>query len=379
MLGAGRGLPLLFGRFGKETFQVGLLYKPDWEATRERYMAWWAGDAIGRCALAVTAPLDDPPDVSAPPAPADPEAALTDLEYIRRCCDYRHSRTFYGGEAFPVWWGGYPGLKSQYVYMGCPARYVSGTAWIEPVLIGDEPDVRALKIDTDCFWWKFNLRMLRAGAEAARGKSLVSIGALGGCGDTLCQMRGNEQLLIDCIERPEWVADADMYLMDVWMEMYDVFYDIIRETNEGSTCWFELWSPGRFYAAQNDFSYMISTKMFCELFIPTLKRQTEFLTHSVYHVDGVDAFRHVDALCDLPRLGALQILPGAGKPSPLHYMDVLKKVQARGKNLHISIAAGEVETALSELSARGLFIATGCATEGEARQLLKDAERWSSD
>jgi hypothetical protein len=58
-------------------------------------------------------------------------------------------------------------------------------------------------------------------------------------------------------------------------------------------------------------------------------------------------------------------------------MDVLKKVQKSGKNLHISISCGEVETALSELSARGLFIATSCATESEAHALLEQAEKWS--
>jgi hypothetical protein len=96
-------------------------------------------------------------------------------------------------------------------------------------------------------------------------------------------------------------------------------------------------------------------------------------------VDGVGNFAHVDALCELPRLQALQILPGAGKPSPLHYLEVLKKVQAAGKNLHISIKAEEVRAALEQLSARGLFIVTRCETEDQARALLKNAEKWSQD
>jgi hypothetical protein len=94
-------------------------------------------------------------------------------------------------------------------------------------------------------------------------------------------------------------------------------------------------------------------------------------------VDGVSAFVHVPLLCELPRLQALQILPGAGKPSPLHYMDTLKYVQKAGKNLHISIPCGEVETALAELSARGLFIATSCETEAAAKELLEQAKKWS--
>ena len=43
--------------------------------------------------------------------------------------------------------------------------------------------------------------------------------------------------------------------------------------------------------------------------------------------------------------------------------------------------AGEtfIETALRELSARGLMIATSCETEAQARELLKNAEKWSHD
>jgi hypothetical protein len=221
--------------------------------------------------------------------------------------------------------------------------------------------------------------MLAFGVEAARGKSLVTVGAFGGCGDTLASLRGTQTLLTDLMDCPDYVREFELYLMRQWTEVYDSFYSVIRESDEGSTCWFALWSPGRFYAAQNDFAYMISPRAFRTIFLPALEVQTAFLDYCVYHVDGVGNFAHVEALCELPRLQALQILPGAGKPSPLHYMDVLKRVQRAGKNLHITIPPHEVADALDQLSARGLFIDTWCATEGEARTLLADCERWSRD
>ena len=94
-------------------------------------------------------------------------------------------------------------------------------------------------------------------------------------------------------------------------------------------------------------------------------------------MDGISAFAHVPALCELPRLQALQILPGAGKPSPLYYAETLKIVQDAGKNLHISIPIAEVEQALKTLSAKGLFIHTSARTEAEARDLLEKAKIWS--
>jgi hypothetical protein len=60
-------------------------------------------------------------------------------------------------------------------------------------------------------------------------------------------------------------------------------------------------------------------------------------------------------------------------------MDVLKSVQAAGKNLHISISPEEVEEALAMLSARGLYIVTYAESQAQAEELLEHAENWSVD
>ncbi|MCX7826306.1 MAG: hypothetical protein N2689_12210, partial [Verrucomicrobiae bacterium] len=84
-------------------------------------------------------------------------------------------------------------------------------------------------------------------------------------------------------------------------------------------------------------------------------------------------------LCELPRLRAIQPLPGAGKLSAAHYMDVLKEIQGHGKNLHLRIPPEDVELVLRELSARGVLIQTTCKSEQEARALLANVEKWSHD
>lgn len=356
---------------------MGLLHKQDWEETKQRFLSWWNGEYFGRCAMSVTAPRATQPSLQPPTRPADPVDRWTNLDYIAALNEYQHAATFYGGEAFPIWSGGYPGHTSIPAFLGCPVTLDHATGWWDPVLTDDDWDVTSVRLDTDGRWWKFAVDLLRTASQASAGKSIPSIGALGGCGDTLAALRGTWNLLHDCVERPDRVRASELHLMTQWCEVYEEFYDIIRSSAEGSTCWFELWSPGRFYASQCDFSYMISPKMFRDLFVPALEKQTEFLDHSVYHLDGIGAFVHVPALLKLPGIQAIQVLPGAGKPSPLHYLETLKQVQVGGKNLHISIAPEEVESALSLLSAKGLFIETWCATEEEARDLLKAAERWS--
>jgi len=165
----------------------------------------------------------------------------------------------------------------------------------------------------------------------------------------------------------------------MWCDFYDQSYAVVHEATEGSVCWIGFWGPGKSYAVSNDFSYNISPGMFQELFLPAIERQTRFLDYSIYHVDGVQAFAHVDALCTLPRLQALQILPGAGQPTALHFMKVLRKVQAAGKNLQLYLPPEEIQPALEQLSARGLLLVTSCRTETEARALLRNVEKWSVD
>ncbi len=359
---------------------MNLLYKEDWDQARDRYRAWWAHEYFGRCGLWVTARRTNAPAEPEPVAPTDPNVKWTDLDYWARRKEWEFRRTFYGGEAFPIWNCGYPGREGIGAFMGCPVTLGPDTGWREPILDGEGLDVSGMKIDPQNRWWRFTLDALKFGAEAARGKACLATGAFGASGDTLAGLRGTERLLIDVVEQPDAVRAADLALMDIWIEVFKQFHAITGAVNDGGSAgWFPLWAPGRFYAAQCDFAYMISPAMFRDLFLPTIERQVQFLDQAVYHVDGEGNFAHVDALCELPRLRALQILPGAGKPTPLHYIEILRKVQAAGKNLHISMPAKEVRPALEQLSARGLYIATSCETEDEARALLKSTEKWSRD
>jgi hypothetical protein len=357
-----------------------LVFKPDWEETQEHFQMIWAREYFGRCALAVTAPRDGISDDVPPPRPATPWERWTDLDYAAALNDYQMRRTFYGGEAFPVWTVGYPGHTAIPTFLGCPIDLDFATGWWHPIVTGEcLADVLDLRIDRKGFWWQYTLMALQRAVQESAGRCIPSIGAFGGCGDTLAALRGTNRLLYDVLDRPEEVAAAEAYLMEMWCEVFEEFYRIVQPASDGSVCWFGFWSPGKTYAAQNDFSYMISPQMFRDLFLPIIERQTRYLDHTVYHVDGVEAFAHVPALCELPRLQVIQILPGTGKPSPLHYLDTLRIVQRAGKCLQIWLEPGDVEPALQLLSARGLFISTWASTETEARDLLRIAEKWSVD
>lgn len=93
-------------------------YQPDWEEAKQRYRAWWAHDAMDRCAIWVTAPKDGIPPEEPPSRPSDSVTRWTDLDYIAKSNDYSFRHTFFGGEAFPIWNGGYPGHTAIPAFLG---------------------------------------------------------------------------------------------------------------------------------------------------------------------------------------------------------------------------------------------------------------------
>ncbi len=357
-----------------------LAYKPDMPECCERFGKWWQGDYFGRCAIAVYAPKDGVPHADPPPPPAKVGSKWMDFDYIKKFNDWILPRTFYGGEAIPVWNPGYPGWTFIPCFMGAKIDLDDDTGWVNPVISHGaltDYDYKDLVIDEDNAWWRLTLDMMDFAARESKGKSLPGMFALGGCGDTLAGIRGSNELLMDMVDCPDYVREWEMHLMKMWVDVYETLYNKIQTTSEGSTSWFKIWGPGKCYPTHNDFAYMISPDMFDDVFVPALTMQSDYLDYVVHHVDGEGNFNHIDSLLEIDGIQAIQVLPGAGKPSPLAYTEICHKVQQKGKLLHVTIGCDEVAHALDTYSAKGLFIETCCATEKEARELLAYCEKHS--
>jgi len=350
--------------------------KPDWESCKERYLAWWSHEDFGRAGISVTAPLS--PEKGECPQPPENAARWTDEDYICRLMDYKMNNTYYGGEALPVWNAGYPGWDAMPVFNGGGIEMDANTGWWTPSMgEGDlvDYDPEKIVINRDSPWYKKSAVFRELAVSGSKGRALPSTGAIGGCGDTLAALRSTLKLLYDIKDAPDEVLNFELRLMDLWIEHYTERHADLREAAEGSTGYFELWSPGKFYASACDFAYSISPADFERCFLPAIDKQTRYLDHTIHHVDGLGNFLHLDALFSLNRLQAFQILPGAGKGSPLNYPETLFKVQRAGKNLHISIEPGEVKHALGMLSSRGLMIITQAGTKEEADEIIRYVEK----
>jgi 5-methyltetrahydrofolate--homocysteine methyltransferase len=289
---------------------AGLLYRQDMDEVRKRLTVWWNGGDIGRPAIHLHAPRPQPLEN----IPAMPEPPGWVTGYSTTNFGYRVNlsaraciNTHYLGDSVPTV---APDLAPNCLalYLGCRGVESPGTVWAEPCMAS--PEEARFDYDPDNFYWQFSLRLGREQLRLGKGKFLLQFPDLIEGLDTLAAMRGTEALLIDLIERPDWVHRCLRQITDRYFHYYDVLYDLFRDEVGGSVFW--AWAPGRMAKFQCDFSAMISPDMFGDFMVPVLTEMSERVSYCMYHWDGPGALQHHDHLLSIPKLKMLQWTPGDG-------------------------------------------------------------------
>lgn len=287
-----------------------LLYKDDFNAARDRLTKWWNGENIGRPAMQIRAKRPVPAENI--PKMAPPEGWLT--FYSTSNFNYRVNLALTGNidnyhlaEAFPAM---APDLAPNCLalYLGCKGVEQPGTVWCQHFI--EKPEEARFTLDPHNFYWDFTLRLAAVQLRDGKGKFLTAFPDLIEGLDTLAAMRDSQALLIDLIERPEWVSDCLQQITARYFDVYDPLYALIKDDRGGSHFW--AWAPGRLAKLQCDFSAMISPAMFGEFMVPVLTEMTRRLDYSIYHWDGPGALSHHDHLLSLPDLDMIQWTPGSG-------------------------------------------------------------------
>lgn len=355
----------------------GMLYREDLDEVRARLTAWWNGGDIGRPAMQITAPRPKPlEDVPAMPAPPGwvTDYSTSNFAYRVNLSARACVETYYFGEAAPCV---APDLAPNCLalFLGCRGVDMPGSVWCRPCMAS--PDEARFEFDPKNFYWDFCLRLAGEQLRMGRGKFLLQFPDLIEGLDTLAAMRGTQLLLVDLIERPDWVRRCLRQITDRYFHYYDILYDMIRDEMGGSIFW--AWAPGRMAKFQCDFSAMISARMFGEFMVPVFMEMCERVSYCMYHWDGPGALQHHDHLLSIPRLSMIQWTPGAGRPPtwdrtwwPYYH----KTIQA-GKKLLVGCDTIESLEALKREFGAGLkqfMINMGVKSPAEAQEALRVAE-----
>ena len=319
-----------------------LLYRPDFDEARDRLTTWWNGGDIGRPAMLITGRRAEPWEhVPALPEPKGwvTDYSTSDFEYRVNLAERACIQTNYWGEAMPqVAPDVAPGCLA--LYLGCRGVDVSGTVWFEPSI--ENPEMSRFVLDRSNFYWEFTIRLTKEMMRLGKGKFLVQFPDLIEGLDTLAAMRGTEALLVDLIERPDWVHESLDQITECYFDAYDTLYDMIKDDRGGSHFW--AWAPGRMAKFQCDFSAMISPAMFAEFMLPVLTQLSARVDYCMYHWDGPGAMKHHDHLLSLPGITMVQWTPGAGVEPVGHerWWPLYHRTVEAGKRV-ILLGVGNVE------------------------------------
>jgi len=354
-------------------------FKPNYQQTRDRIEAFWKREVLDRplTMFTIARPLEE--QIALPPSHhVSPSERWLDAAYQAESALARLSNIdFTIGDALPI---AYPNLGPEIfsAFYGCPVHFSDwGTSWTDPIL-DDWADADQLTLDWNHPYLLRLDEMTDALLEMGRGKFITGMTDWHPGGDALAAFRDPQRLAVDLIEHPVEVKQLLARVEADYFKMYDRFYKKLRAAGQPITSWLPLLADGKYYIPSNDFSIMISQRMYEEFFLPGLIRECQYLDRSIYHLDGPGALRHLDSILAIPELDALQWVFGAGNEGFERWVWVYQKAQAAGKGIQVTCTLEEVEQVMQVLSPRGLFLDVSNVPNRDAgEELLRRLERWT--
>ena len=315
-------------------------YIPDWQRVYDRFEEWWHCEDVSKPLMRIIAagkkgnpvPLEKP---------SDPSTLYLDPSYI--VADYRNfcETHYFLADAFPsvdVNLG--PG--SMTLYLGAEPGFAWDTLWYHD-FINSPQEFDNLTYDAHSKWWLKHQEIVREAIKLADNDFYVGIPDIEGNLDVLSALRGPQSFCLDVIDEGEAVQKGVEKIDSLYFAYYDAFYDMLKSP-EGIASYtaFNILGQGKVAQVQCDFSAMISPEMFRTFAQPSLRKQCRKLNHSLYHLDGPDAIKHVEAIMEIKELNALQWAYGAGNPDggSERWYPIYDKVHDAGKGLWILLDDG---------------------------------------
>lgn len=355
-----------------------LSWKPNWAQTRERMLGWWHHEDLVVFLGGPADPQHAPEPVSAPPPKTSIEEMYCDAEWRAAYNHYQLAQHRYDSEELPIA-DIMLGPGSLALYMGSEPGFSKDTIWFhETIEHVEHPEALPPLVFEQNHWWDVTLALCEKSKELAWGKYLVGIPDLVENIDIIAALRRPQQLLIDMIERPDWVLQKVDEINQIWFEAYDRIYEIIKE-EDGSSSWgaFGIWGPGKIAKVQCDTAAMFSPRMFKKFVVPALTEQCRWLDYSMFHLDGPESMVQLDALLAIDELDAIEWTPGAGKPGGADpgWFDMYRKILDAGKSLQIvDLQPGEIISVLDKFGGKGLFFIASTNDPQEYERVMKEVE-----
>lgn len=353
-----------------------LNWKEDWAQAKHNLIRWWQRQGL---AIYLTSQRSQPRiPVEKPYEPPDIADQWLNPEFRCGMSEYEMANRDYLLEGFPFF-DTQIGPGSLGIILGSKPLYVEGTVWYEPII--DDPEaygeIRFDPLNNPV--WDQHLAMIDEGLRRSEGRYLVGMPDLIENLDTLAAVRGDNALLLDLIERPEWVEERLWEINQAYFTVFDILFEKIKDADGGNAfSAFTIWGPGKTAKLQCDISANLSPRMFKRFVVPPLAEQCRWLDYSLYHLDGTTCLQHLDLLLGIDALDAIEWTPQAGRPGggSSEWYDLYRRIKAAGKSIQaVGVEVQEVIPLLDAIGPEGVYLQMGrVVNQAEAEMLVRAVE-----
>ena len=352
-------------------------WKPNLEETKKRYVDWWNHKGI---ILNMWEHFQEGviphADVPAPQPYRDLNQRWFDPAWRADYLDWYVAHSSLMADILPVA-NTQLGPGSLAAILGGVFEGGEDTIWIHP----DPNYTDDITFDPNHPNYLLHKNLLKACKQKAQGHYYVGMPDLMEGLDVLAAIKGTDKVLLDTVMQPELLEHQMQQINDIYFQVFDELYDIIREGDEMAFCYFSSWAPGKMSKLQSDISTMISVDDYRRFVQPFIREQCQKIDYTLYHLDGVGAMHHLDALLEIEELNAIQWTPGVGEPqggSPKWY-DLYRKILAGGKSIMACwVTLDELKPLLDHIGGEGVHIEMDFHNEREVEQAMRIVEEYQS-
>ena len=352
-------------------------WKQNLEETKKHYIDWWNHKGI---VLNMWEHFQEGvkphADIPAPKPYRDLNQRWFDPEWRAEYLDWYVAHSSLMADMLPVA-NTQLGPGSLAAILGGVFEGGEDTIWIHP----DPNYTDDIKFNPNHPNYLLHKDLLRTCKKKAQGHYYVGMPDLMEGMDVLAAIKGTDKVLLDTVMQPEVLEHQMQQINDIYFKVFDELYDIIREGDEMAFCYFSSWAPGKMSKLQSDISTMISVDDYRRFVQPFIREQCQKIDYTLYHLDGVGAMHHLDALLEIKELNAIQWTPGVGEPqggSPKWY-DLYKKILAGGKSIMACwVTLDELRPLLDNIGGDGVHLEMDFHNEREVEQAMRIIEEYQS-
>ena len=354
-------------------------WKSNWEETQQHFLEWWKHDGLvlGMWGHGYITPGVQRGDLLKASEPDSFEAYHTDPAVVSARWYKTMSQSLFPADTLPIIRPSM-GTVELAAYLGTGVLFKKDNIWYDD-LGSDLDSWPKLSFDAENICFRRIEATIRSIKEWADGNCLIGFPCISPNMDVLAELRGTGALMMDFFDRPDWIKEKLVEIDELYMAVYDRLYELIKQP-DGSSAFhsFMIWGPGKTTQLQGDTAAMLSADMFREFMVPGFTRIAEWTDNSLFHVDGPDMIKHVDALLEIDALDAIEFTPGPSVPEggDPHWFDMYRRILDAGKSLQaVWVKPDEIVPLLNAVGTHGVYLMVDCQDADEMTRVTEKTKQ----